>query len=67
MIDDDIYNSIIDFKAKNEMIKMNKNYSCVEKRIWQTNTFMNIMLMTKIMLDMCMWGPFQNRYGVIVS
>ena len=37
------------------------------KEYGQTNTFMNIMLMTKIMLDMCMWGPFQNRYGVIVS
>ena len=37
------------------------------KEYGQTNTFMNIMLMTKIMLDMCMWGPFHNRYGVMVS
>ena len=33
-IDDDIYNRIIKFKAKNEIIKMNRNYSNVEKRIW---------------------------------
>ena len=34
MIDDDIYNRITEFKAKNEIIKMNRNYSTVEKRIW---------------------------------
>ena len=34
MIDDDIYNRIIDFKAKNEIIKMNRNYSTADKRIW---------------------------------
>ena len=34
MIDDDIYNEIIEFKAKNEMKKMNRNYSNVDKRIW---------------------------------
>ena len=54
MIDDDIYNRIIEFKAKNEIIKMNRNYSNVDKRIWiyaQTNMFMSIILMTKITLD----------------
>ena len=34
MIDDDIYNETIEFKAKNEMKKMNRNYSNVDKRIW---------------------------------
>ena len=34
MIDDNIYNRIIEFKAKNEIIKMNRNYSNVDKRIW---------------------------------
>ena len=34
MIDDNIYNRIIEFKAKNEIIKMDKNYSNVDKRIW---------------------------------
>ena len=34
MIDDDIYNRIIEFKAKNEIIKINWNYSNVERRIW---------------------------------
>ena len=34
VIDDDIYNRIIKFKAKNEIIKMNRNYSNVERRIW---------------------------------
>ena len=54
VIDDDIYNRIIEFKAKNEIIKMNRNYSNVDKRIWiyaQTNMFMSIILMTKITLD----------------
>ena len=34
MIDHDVYNEIIEFKAKNEIIKMNMNYSNVDKRIW---------------------------------
>ena len=34
MIDHDVYNGIIEFKAKNEIIKMNMNYSNVDKRIW---------------------------------
>ena len=34
MIDDDIYNRIIEDKAKNEIIKMNRIYSIVKKRIW---------------------------------
>ena len=33
----------------------------------QTNTFMSIMLMTKITLDMWMRGAFHNRSGVNVS
>ena len=33
MIDDNIYNRIIEFKAKNEIIKINRNYSNVDKRI----------------------------------
>ena len=35
MIGDDIYNRIIEFKAKNEIMKMNRNYSNIEKRIWK--------------------------------
>ena len=34
MIDDDIYNRIIEYKAKIEIIKTNWNYSNVEKRTW---------------------------------
>ena len=34
MIDDDIYNRIIEYKAKIEIIKTNRNYSNVEKRTW---------------------------------
>ena len=34
MIDDDIYNREIEFRAKNEITKMNRNYSNVEKRRW---------------------------------
>ena len=51
-IDDDIYKRIIEFTAQNEVIKMNSNYSNVEKEYGQTNTFISIMLMTKITLDM---------------
>ena len=35
MIGDDIYNRIIEFKAKNEIMKINRNYSNIEKRIWK--------------------------------
>ena len=34
MIHDDIYNRIIEFKAKNEMKKINRNYSNVDKKKW---------------------------------
>ena len=33
MIDDDIYNRIMEFKAKNQTIKMSRNYSNIDKRI----------------------------------
>ena len=32
MIDDDNYNRIIKFKAKNEIMKMNRNYRKVDKK-----------------------------------
>ena len=36
VIDDDpIYNRIVEFKAKNEIITMNRNYSNVNKKIWR--------------------------------
>ena len=35
MIGDYIYNKIIEFKAKNEITKMNRNYSNVDKKIWR--------------------------------
>ena len=37
------------------------------KECGQTNTFISIILMTKITLDMWMWGPFYNKPGVIVN
>ena len=37
------------------------------KEYGQTNTFMSIMLMTKIRLDMLMWDLFHHKSGVIVS
>ena len=33
VIDDDIYHRIIEYKAKTEKIKMNRNYSNVDKKI----------------------------------
>ena len=33
VIDDDIYDRVIEYKAKNEIIKMNRNYSNVEIKI----------------------------------
>ena len=52
IIDDDIYNRIIEIKAQNEIIVMNRNYSNVDKKCGELNTFMSIMLMTKRTLDM---------------
>ena len=49
---DDIYNRMIEFKAKNEIIKTNRNYSNVDEKYGELNTFINTMLMTKIPLDM---------------
>ena len=39
----------------------------LSKEYGQTNTFMSIMLMAKITLDMWMWGPFHNTSGVVVN
>ena len=38
VIDGDIWNRKIEFKAKNEIIKMNRNESKFERRIW-TNKY----------------------------
>ena len=35
VIDDDIYDRIIEFKTKSEKIKINRNYSNVDKKIWR--------------------------------
>ena len=35
VIGDDIYDRIIKYKAKNEIIKMSRNYSNVDKKIWR--------------------------------
>ena len=35
----DFSNRIIEFKAKNETIKMNRNYSEVDKKIWRVKYF----------------------------
>ena len=39
MIDDDTYKRIIGFKAKNEIIKMNRNSNNTDKRIWTDKYF----------------------------
>ena len=47
VIDDDICIRIIKFKAKNEIIRMDRNYSNVDQTYGELNTFMSFMLMTK--------------------
>ena len=61
VIDDDICNRKIEFKAKNEIIKMTRNYSNLRKEYGLTNTSMRIMLATKITLNMRLWGLFHNK------
>ena len=51
VIDDDIYNRIKKVKAKNEVIKMSRNYYNADKKYEELNTFMSTMLMTKISLN----------------
>ena len=51
MIEDDIYNNIIEFKIKNQIIRMNRNYSNPDKTYRGLNSFTSIMLMSKIALD----------------
>ena len=48
----DFANRIIEFEAKNEILKMNRNYSKLDKKYGELNIFMRIMLMTKISLSM---------------
>ena len=35
VIDADIYNTITEFKVKNETITINRNYSNVDKKFWR--------------------------------
>ena len=51
VIDDDICNMVIEFKAKNKILT-DRNYSNVDKKYGELYTFMSIMLITKITLDM---------------
>ena len=68
VISDNIYNRIIEFKAKKWEQKMKQKITVLlAKEYGQKNTFMSIILMTKITVDMWMWGPFHNRFSVIVS
>ena len=67
MIDDDIYNRIIETEAKNEIKEMNRNYSNVDKNFGELNTFTSIIFITKITLDMRMFRPFHNKSSAIAS
>ena len=67
MIDDGIYNRIIETEAKNEIKEMNRNYSNVDKNFGELNTFTSIIFITKITLDMGMFRPFHNKSSVIAS
>ena len=42
VIDDDIYDRIIKYKAKNEIIKVKRNYSNFDKKIWRVLKCKNI-------------------------
>ena len=48
----DFANRIIEFEAKNEILKMNRSYSKLDKKYGELNIFMRIMLMTKISMAM---------------
>ena len=50
VIDDDIYNRIIECKAKNEIIKINRNCNN-DQKIWRGKYGHEHQLMTKIALD----------------
>ena len=64
MIDDDIYSKIIELKAKSEIIKWTGIAVTLTKEYGQVNTFMSIMLLTKITLDMWTLVPFHKKSGV---
>ena len=42
VIDDGIYDRIIKYKAKNEIIKVKRNYSNFDKKIWRVLKCKNI-------------------------
>ena len=43
VIDDDICNSKIEFKAKSEIIKRSRNYKKVDKKIWRVLKYKEIV------------------------
>ena len=51
MADNDIYNRMIEIEPKNEIIEMNRNYNNIDKKYGELNTFMSIMIITKIMVN----------------
>ena len=45
--DDRIYNRKIEFKAKTEVVKMNRNYKKVDEKIWRVLKCKQIVFFTK--------------------
>ena len=68
MIDDDIYNWIIEFKEKNEIIEVKRNYdSNAEKRIWTDKYDHEHHAYDKNNAGYVNVGSFHNWSGVIVN
>ena len=53
VIDNDIYNRKIEFKAKSEIMKMNRNYQKVHKKIWRVLKCKEIVGLRDFLYKVC--------------
>ena len=68
VIDADIYDKIMEFKAKNETIKINPNYSNVDKNFWKVKYVNEHHVYDKNNAGYInVGGSFHKKPGVIVS
>ena len=62
MIDNDICNRKIEFKAKSEIMKINRNYQKVDKKIWRVLKYKEILVLRDFLYKVCTIRLLKVRY-----
>ena len=67
MIEDDICNRKIGFKAKSEIIKINRNYKTVDKKIWRVLKCRDIVALLEFFTKFDLYNSaFESLFSQII-